>query len=60
METSAESIITMKPVELWGGAMTAKVPTAFRDISDLVPVPDNQEIYQDMAKPEDTGIINCG
>ena len=45
MESSAESIISMKSVELWGGAMIAKVPSAFRDISDLVPVPDNQEIF---------------
>ena len=60
MEASAESIITMKSIELWGGAMAAKVPTAFRDISDLVPVPDNQEIYQDMSKPEQTGNLNCG
>ena len=33
--------------------MACKLPNSFRDISDMIPVPDNQEIYQDMTKPAD-------
>ena len=32
-------------VGLFGGAIEATLPSTFRDISDFVPVPDNQEIY---------------
>jgi hypothetical protein len=28
---------------LFGGAMTASLPQAWQDVSDVVPVPDNQE-----------------
>ena len=40
----------MQDVELFGGAMICSVPASFRDISDFIPVPDNQEIQQDMNK----------
>ena len=40
--------------------MIAKVPESFKDISDLIPVPDNQEIYQDMSKQEETKQVNYG
>ena len=38
------------------------LPSSFRDISDFVPVPDNQEIYQDMTKAEEGGnaVANYG
>ena len=35
----------LKQVELFGGAIVASLPANWRDISDFVPVPDNQEIY---------------
>ena len=38
---------------MFGGALAASLPSSFRDISDFVPVPDNQEIYQDMTKAEE-------
>ena len=41
----------MQDIELFGGALACKLPSTFRDISDFVPVPDSQEIYQDMTKP---------
>ena len=50
----------MKQITLFGGALIAKVPESFKDISDLVPVPDNQEIYQDMSKQEETHEANLG
>lgn len=31
---------------LFGGAMTASLPLAWQDVSDLVPVPDNQEVFR--------------
>ena len=41
-----------REIELFGGAIVATLPGKMRDISDFVPVPDNQEIYQDMTKAE--------
>ena len=34
-----------REIELFGGALAVTLPGNFRDISDFVPVPDNQEIY---------------
>jgi hypothetical protein len=29
----------------YGGALSAQLPTNFKDISDIVPIPDNQEVF---------------
>ena len=42
---------------LFGGALRIQLPSGFKNIEDKVPVPDTQEIFQDMSesdKPEDT------
>ena len=40
---------TTKIQELFGGAFRVeKFPTTFRDISDIVPISDNQEIFSDI------------
>ena len=39
---------------LFGGAMTASLPLAWQDVSDLVPVPDNQEVFR-LALPAGAG-----
>ncbi|GAB7331771.1 hypothetical protein MBLNU13_g03736t1 [Cladosporium sp. NU13] len=36
-----------KPVELFGGAITADFPATFGDVSNIRQVPDNQEVYLD-------------
>jgi hypothetical protein len=33
-----------RPVELYGGAITAQFPERFVDVSDFRPVPDHQEV----------------
>lgn len=35
-----------KKVELFGGALMADLNKNFSDMSSLVPIPDNQEVYQ--------------
>jgi len=40
-----QAAASYKEVELFGGAISVTLPGDFRDISDFVPVPDNQEIY---------------
>ena len=35
----------VREISLFGGAIAASLPGNMRDISDFVPVPDNQEIY---------------
>jgi hypothetical protein len=37
-------------VALFGGALKLDLPTSFRSMEDLIPVPDTQEIFQDMTK----------
>lgn len=41
-----------RAVELYGGAVTARVPARFRDLSDVAPVPDHQEVFFDDALEE--------
>ena len=31
----------------FGGAIRAEIPSTFRDMSDIVPIPDNQEVFSD-------------
>ena len=46
--TEDQSATTFKVQELFGGAFRIdKFPETLRDISDLVPVSDNQEIFSD-------------
>ena len=33
----------------FGGAIRAEIPTTYRDMSDIVPIPDNQEVFSDQA-----------
>ena len=44
-----ESIIK----DLFGGAISVSLPVQFKDISDLAPVPDNQEVFQDLSSNTD-------
>lgn len=37
---------------LFGGAVLVDVPTRFRDVSSVVPVPDHQEVFADGARDE--------
>ncbi|KAL9136418.1 MAG: hypothetical protein Q9175_002377 [Cornicularia normoerica] len=37
----------LKHTELFGGAITAKIPSNFTDVSNLRQVPDSQEVYLD-------------
>lgn len=34
-----------KTVGLFGGALAVKLPPTMRDMSDFIPVPDNQETF---------------
>ena len=36
-------------VKLYDGAFEIELPSTFRNIADLVPVPDSQFVFQDMA-----------
>ena len=36
--------------QLFGGALVISPPANFRDMSDRVPIPDNQEVFQDLAE----------
>jgi len=38
----------MEQRQLFGGAMTCSIPSAWRDVSDVRQVPDNQECWQDV------------
>lgn len=38
-------------------ALRIQLPPSFRDISDLVPIPDNQEVFQDMSAPSTGKLI---
>ncbi|KAL8915569.1 MAG: hypothetical protein Q9171_000134 [Xanthocarpia ochracea] len=40
---------TFKPTELFGGAITARLPTSYGDVSNIREVPDHQEIYLDAS-----------
>lgn len=44
MTVTAPVDTAWKAVELFGGAITAKFPERFGDISDVRPVPDHQEV----------------
>ncbi|KAF2211982.1 hypothetical protein CERZMDRAFT_97900 [Cercospora zeae-maydis SCOH1-5] len=44
MASSADQI-TFKPVELFGGAITAEIPTGWEDVSQIRQVPDTQEVF---------------
>jgi len=44
-----------KAVELFGGALSCKIPSQWRDVSLVRQVPDNQEVYQDCT--ENTGAV---
>ena len=35
-------------VALYGGALSVSLPTDFRDLSDIMPVSDNQEVFSDL------------
>ena len=35
--------------ELFGGAIKISLPDSFRNMEDKVPIPDSQEIFQDMS-----------
>ncbi|KAL8844538.1 MAG: hypothetical protein Q9205_000030 [Flavoplaca limonia] len=41
--------ITFKPIELFGGAITANLPSSYADVSNIREVPDHQEIYLDAS-----------
>eukprot|EP00573_Skeletonema_grethae_P004421 CAMPEP_0201694038 /NCGR_PEP_ID=MMETSP0578-20130828/6438_1 /ASSEMBLY_ACC=CAM_ASM_000663 /TAXON_ID=267565 /ORGANISM="Skeletonema grethea, Strain CCMP 1804" /LENGTH=184 /DNA_ID=CAMNT_0048179661 /DNA_START=197 /DNA_END=748 /DNA_ORIENTATION=- len=41
--------------ELFGGAMVCRIPSAWRDVSQVRQVPDNQEVYQDCS--EESGAV---
>ncbi|KAL9043041.1 MAG: hypothetical protein Q9180_000163 [Flavoplaca navasiana] len=41
--------ITFKPIELFGGAITANLPASYADVSNIREVPDHQEIYLDAS-----------
>jgi len=35
--------------QLFGGGLQAVLPSAWRDMSDIVPIPDNQEVFNDSS-----------
>lgn len=39
--------INKKVVDLYGGALQVTLPTDFRDLSEILPVNDNQEVFTD-------------
>eukprot|EP00577_Skeletonema_sp_RCC1716_P025372 CAMPEP_0113420328 /NCGR_PEP_ID=MMETSP0013_2-20120614/27270_1 /TAXON_ID=2843 ORGANISM="Skeletonema costatum, Strain 1716" /NCGR_SAMPLE_ID=MMETSP0013_2 /ASSEMBLY_ACC=CAM_ASM_000158 /LENGTH=183 /DNA_ID=CAMNT_0000307801 /DNA_START=73 /DNA_END=621 /DNA_ORIENTATION=- /assembly_acc=CAM_ASM_000158 len=41
--------------ELFGGAMACRIPSTWRDVSQVRQVPDNQEVYQDCS--EESGAV---
>ncbi|KAL8655315.1 MAG: hypothetical protein Q9210_000946 [Variospora velana] len=41
--------LRFKPVELFGGAITADIPNSYVDVSNIREVPDHQEIYLDAS-----------
>ncbi|KAL8997073.1 MAG: hypothetical protein Q9169_003563 [Polycauliona sp. 2 TL-2023] len=43
------TIITFKPTDLFGGALTATFPASYADVSNIREVPDHQEIYLDAS-----------
>ncbi|EIE24757.1 Mog1p/PsbP-like protein [Coccomyxa subellipsoidea C-169] len=46
MDQSAEPL---QQVQLFGGAAEIAVPSRFEDVSNIRPVPDNQEVYSDAS-----------
>lgn len=48
MQTSAS---TSQLTKLYGDAFEIELPATFRDMADLVPVPDSQFVFQDMSTP---------
>ena len=41
-----------KKVEFFGGALVADLNKNFSDMSSLVPIPDNQEVYQFLTEQD--------
>lgn len=48
-----ERIFTERP--LFGGAMSCRIPTAWRDVSDVRQVPDHQECWQEVSENDGGG-----
>ncbi|CAI2381200.1 unnamed protein product [Moneuplotes crassus] len=44
MEVDSDYIVK----ELYGGALTVELPNDFKDLSDIMPIEDNQEVFTDM------------
>jgi hypothetical protein len=48
-------MVTCEPTTsraLYGGAMSARLPDRYVDVSDFRPVPDNQEMWTDASRDE--------
>ncbi|GIZ47659.1 hypothetical protein CKM354_001074400 [Cercospora kikuchii] len=43
--TSAAGQLSFKPVDLFGGAITAEIPIGWEDVSQIRQVPDTQEVF---------------
>lgn len=43
--------------ELFGGAITSDLPTNWKDLSDIRPIPDNQECFQDNFVSDDPTML---
>jgi len=43
--------------ELFGGAMTCDLPVGWKDLSDVRPIPDNQECFQDSLVDDDPAML---
>ena len=41
----------MQTTALFGEKMFIQMPSSMKDMSDLVPIPDNQEVFQDIGTP---------
>lgn len=53
MKEEHETGINLSQQALFGGALSVGVPTAWRDVSTVRPIPDHQEVYQDCTYAKD-------
>eukprot|EP00531_Pseudo-nitzschia_arenysensis_P013180 CAMPEP_0116142338 /NCGR_PEP_ID=MMETSP0329-20121206/14857_1 /TAXON_ID=697910 /ORGANISM="Pseudo-nitzschia arenysensis, Strain B593" /LENGTH=203 /DNA_ID=CAMNT_0003637571 /DNA_START=180 /DNA_END=791 /DNA_ORIENTATION=- len=49
--------MTFSTKELFGGAITSELPIDWKDLSDVRPIPDNQECFQDSLVAENPKLL---
>lgn len=47
LESTVHTMTDFTPVDLFGGALNAALPSTFADVSDIRQVPDHQEVWLD-------------